>query len=36
LYEAALDRFAREYAAVEKIAQSDATKRLEEVLKEAA
>ena len=36
LYEAALDRFAREFAAVEKIGQSDATKRLEEVLKEAA
>ena len=36
LYEAALDRLAREYAAVEKIGQSDATKRLEEVLKEAA
>jgi CarD family transcriptional regulator len=36
LYEAALDRLAREYAAVEKIGQGDATKKLEEVLKEAA
>ncbi len=36
LYEAALDRLAREYAAVEKINQDDAAKRLEEVLQKAA
>ncbi len=36
LYEAALDRLSREYAAVEKIDPPDATRRLEEVLQKAA
>lgn len=36
IYEAALDRLSREYAAVEKINQTDAAKRLEEVLQKAA
>jgi CarD family transcriptional regulator len=36
LYEAALDRLSREYAAVESIDQPDAAKRLEDVIKKAA
>ena len=36
LYEAALDRLSREFAAVEKIDQTAATRRLEDVLKMAA
>ena len=36
LYEAALDRLSREYAAVENIEQAVATKRLEDVLMKAA
>lgn len=36
LYEAALDRLSREYAAVENIELNDAAKRLEEVLLKAA
>ena len=36
LYEAALDRLSREYAAVEKIDQPEAAKRLEDVMRKAA
>ncbi|MDP6951189.1 MAG: CarD family transcriptional regulator, partial [Alphaproteobacteria bacterium] len=36
LYEAALDRLSREFAAVENIDQTAATRRLEDVLKMAA
>lgn len=36
LYEAAMDRLSREYAAVEKIDQTDATRKLEDVLRKAA
>ena len=36
LYEAAIDRLSREFAAVEKIDQTAATRRLEDVLKMAA
>ena len=36
LYEAALDRLSREFAAVENIEQTAATKQLEDVLKKAA
>ncbi len=36
LYEAALDRLSREFAAVQNIDQTDATQRLEDVLKMAA
>jgi CarD family transcriptional regulator len=36
IYEAALDRLSREFAAVENIDQPAATRRLEEVLQKAA